>query len=57
MSTIFPSNPNVDDIYQGYKWNGTAWKLIAPNTGMKVTVEVSSYGDLENGQDFPVIYL
>ena len=28
MATIFPSNPQIDDIYQGYKWNGVAWKLI-----------------------------
>lgn len=28
MATIFPANPDVNDEYQGYKWDGTAWNII-----------------------------
>lgn len=28
MSTIFPQNPQVNDEYQGYRYNGTQWEII-----------------------------
>jgi hypothetical protein len=28
MATIFPSDPEVNDEYQGYRYNGIAWKII-----------------------------
>jgi hypothetical protein len=28
MATIFPSNPTLNQVYQGYIWNGEAWKVI-----------------------------
>jgi len=28
MATIFPSSPNVNDEYAGYRWNGSAWIII-----------------------------
>jgi hypothetical protein len=30
MATIFPTSPTpqVDDEYQGYKWDGTSWNLV-----------------------------
>ncbi len=28
MATIFPANPSINQIYNGYQWNGTAWKII-----------------------------
>jgi microcystin-dependent protein len=28
MSTIFPEDPEVNDEYNGYRWNGVAWQII-----------------------------
>lgn len=28
MTTVFPANPSIGDIYNNYKWNGTAWKFV-----------------------------
>jgi microcystin-dependent protein len=28
MSSIFPADPEVNDEFQGYRFNGTAWKII-----------------------------
>jgi len=28
MATFFPANPNVNQEYNGYKWNGEAWRII-----------------------------
>lgn len=28
MPTLFPSNPTLNQEYNGYKWNGEAWKII-----------------------------
>lgn len=28
MATIFPENPQVNDEYSGYRWNGVAWQII-----------------------------
>jgi hypothetical protein len=28
MSTIFPADPDVNDEYQGYRYNGTSWDII-----------------------------
>ena len=28
MSSVFPSNPSVGDVYDNYEWNGVAWKFI-----------------------------
>lgn len=28
MSTIFPEDPEVDDEFNGYRWNGVAWQII-----------------------------
>lgn len=30
MATIFPNNPQINDQFQGYFWNGNAWKKITP---------------------------
>lgn len=27
MTTIFPLNPQINDTYQNYYWDGTAWKI------------------------------
>lgn len=34
MATIFPANPTIGQIYQGYKWDGVAWKTISMNTAV-----------------------
>jgi hypothetical protein len=31
MSTIFPLDPEINDVYQGYLYNGTAWEIIGIN--------------------------
>lgn len=28
MATVFPLNPQVNDEYNGYRWNGTYWGII-----------------------------
>jgi microcystin-dependent protein len=28
MATIFPENPEVDDEFNGYRWNGVAWQIV-----------------------------
>jgi microcystin-dependent protein len=28
MSTIFPADPEINDEYQGYRYNGTSWDII-----------------------------
>ena len=35
MATIFPSSPEINDEFQGYRYNGTAWKII----GIKLVTE------------------
>lgn len=42
MSTIFPENPEVNDDYNGYRWNGVAWQII----GIDLTQE---YPVITNG--------
>lgn len=34
MATIFPANPTVGQIYNGYRWDGVAWKTIGVNTAI-----------------------
>jgi microcystin-dependent protein len=31
MPSIFPADPEVNDEFQGYRFNGTAWKIIGIN--------------------------
>jgi hypothetical protein len=42
MSTIFPSNPSINDEFGRYRWDGTAWVII----GIDLTYE---YAELTNG--------
>ena len=35
MATIFPLDPEINDEFQGYRYNGTAWKII----GISLTTE------------------
>ena len=28
MTTFFPANPTINQEYNGYKWNGEAWRII-----------------------------
>jgi microcystin-dependent protein len=28
MSTIFPEDPEVNEEYNGYRWNGVAWQIV-----------------------------
>jgi len=28
MATFFPVNPSINQEYNGYKWNGEAWRII-----------------------------
>ena len=45
MSTRFPPNAQVNDEFEGYRFNGTAWKII----GVRIT---GDYVELVNG-DIP----
>jgi len=33
MTTSFPLNPEVNDLYQGYYWDGNFWKRSGQDTG------------------------
>jgi hypothetical protein len=35
VATIFPVDAQIDDIFQGYRYNGIAWKII----GISLTEE------------------
>jgi hypothetical protein len=41
MATIFPSSPTLNQVYQGYIWNGEAWKVI-DNSVEKAQDDVAS---------------
>lgn len=28
MATIFPLNPQINDLYEGYRWNGSKWTVV-----------------------------
>jgi hypothetical protein len=43
MSSIFPANPEVNDEFQGYRFDGTAWKII----GVDLTAE---YAEIVDGK-------
>jgi hypothetical protein len=42
MATIFPSSPSVNDVYDGYRWNGTAWIII----GIDFTQDYATQSEL-----------
>jgi microcystin-dependent protein len=42
MSTIFPEDPEVNEEYNGYRWNGVAWQIV----GIDLTQE---YPVITNG--------
>lgn len=44
MATIFPSNPTLNQEYGGYRWNGTAWKVI----GVDFTTDYATYAELQS---------
>ena len=44
MATIFPSNPTVGQVYQGYEWNGTAWIVI----GIDLTEDYATQTYVDN---------
>ena len=33
MATLFPLNPTLNQIYQGYYWDGNFWKKSGQDTG------------------------
>ena len=33
MATTFPLNPQVNDLYQGYYWDGNFWKKSGQDAG------------------------
>jgi hypothetical protein len=33
MTTLFPLNPEVNDLYQGYYWDGNVWKRSGEDAG------------------------
>lgn len=43
MSTIFPINPEINDEYQGYRWNGVSWKIIGVDLTADYPEIVSGY--------------
>lgn len=43
MATIFPPNPEIYDLYDGYRWNGTKWEIV----GIDLTAE---YPEIVDGK-------
>jgi hypothetical protein len=41
MATIFPADPQVNDEYQGYRYNGTSWDII----GIDLTADYLTTSD------------
>jgi len=33
MATLFPLDPEINDLYQGYYWDGNVWKRSGQDTG------------------------
>jgi hypothetical protein len=52
MSTIFPLDPEINDVYQGYLYNGTAWEIIGINLNDVPTGPTGPAGP--TGADGPV---
>lgn len=49
MATIFPLNPNINDEYSGYRWDGTAWKIMGVDLTAQYQPLVSSVSNTELG--------
>jgi hypothetical protein len=41
MATSFPLDPEVNDLYQGYYWDGNFWKKSGQDTGFGYLEEAS----------------
>ena len=46
MAFVFPESPSVGDTYQGYTWNGEAWKL--PSFDSRVQALEDKVADIRN---------
>ena len=33
MTTLFPLDPEINDLYQGYYWDGNVWKRSGEDAG------------------------
>ena len=52
MTTLFPLNPEVNDLYQGYYWDGNFWKKSGQDAGFGYLEEAalqSTYLTQESG--------
>ena len=43
MSYDFPNSPVVGQVYQGYTWDGTVWRLSSPSLGAADHIESPAY--------------
>lgn len=54
MATLFPLNPQVNDLYQGYYWDGNFWKRSGQDAGFGYLEEATlqatyaTQADLDN---------
>jgi hypothetical protein len=49
MATIFPADPQVNDEYQGYRYNGTSWDIIGIDLTADYQPRVTDVSDTEIG--------
>jgi hypothetical protein len=41
MTTSFPLDPEINDLYQGYYWDGNVWKKSGQDTGFGYLEEIA----------------
>ena len=44
MASIFPADPDIGDVFESYRWDGTAWMVI----GVDFTTDYASYSQLSS---------
>jgi hypothetical protein len=49
MATIFPADPEINDEYQGYRYNGISWDIIGIDLTADYQPRVSNVSDTELG--------
>lgn len=47
MAFNFPSNPTINQVYEQYYWNGSAWVLTGDQTNEPINCDVVDGGDFD----------
>ena len=57
MATLFPLNPTLNQIYQGYYWDGNFWKKSGQDTGFGYLEEAALQNTYLNQSSASTTYL